>query len=61
MLELIWVTARGERMPVSKMETSHIENCIRKIERSRKGWRRDYLERLRLELYIRDNNLRGKT
>jgi hypothetical protein len=53
MLELVWVTKDGKRLLVSRMETSHIHNCIAKIERSRKGWRREYLERLKLELEIR--------
>lgn len=52
MLDRIWITARGERIPVSQMETSHIISCIRRIQR-KNGWRRQYLERLQLELNIR--------
>jgi hypothetical protein len=38
---------------VSDMEMSHLLNCIDKIRRSRRGWRREYLPRLELELTIR--------
>jgi hypothetical protein len=48
----VWFTARGQAIPIPEMETSHIVNCIRKIQRSR-SWRRDQLDRLQLELEIR--------
>lgn len=51
MLEMIWITREGRQIPVSRMTTSHIQNCIAKICRS--GWRQEYLERLRLEIEIR--------
>lgn len=41
---------------VSQMETSHINNCIRLIQKSiAKGtpWRVEYYDRLQLELEIR--------
>lgn len=47
-----WVTARGERLLISQMETRHIVNCIRLIQR-RGGWRRNKLPALQLELEIR--------
>lgn len=28
----IWTTARGDKIPLSKMETRHICNCIRLLE-----------------------------
>lgn len=48
----IWETADGQLIPISEMETSHIINCIRRIQRKR-NWRREYLDRLQLELEIR--------
>ena len=54
MLIRTWTTKDGERIPLNKMERSHIINCINKIQRSRKGWRKEWLEPLMLELEIRD-------
>jgi hypothetical protein len=48
----IWVTADKRHLRISQMEERHIRNCIALIRR-RKGWRKEYLERLELELYIR--------
>lgn len=48
----VWVTAKGQHILISNMQTSHIYNCINLIKR-RSGWRIDYLERLELELVIR--------
>ncbi len=59
MHDRIWETADGRLVPVSQMETSHIINCIRKIQRSRKGWRKEYLDRLLLEIEIR--NMRDRS
>lgn len=53
MLDRVWVCKDGRQLLVSQMETSHIEKCIAKILRSRKGWRRNFLERLQIELVIR--------
>lgn len=53
MLELIWTTKIGVRIPVSKMGTRHIVNCIRMIERSGFSWRSEYYARLQLELELR--------
>ena len=30
--EPIWTTAKGDKIPLSKMETRHIRNCIRLLE-----------------------------
>lgn len=53
MLVRTWICADGRAIPLNKMETSHIIRCISKIQRSRKGWRREWLEPLQLELEIR--------
>jgi hypothetical protein len=53
MLDGVWTTKDGQQYNVSAMETSHIRNCVAKIERSKTGWRREWLERLLLELEIR--------
>jgi hypothetical protein len=55
--DMVWITRDGRSYLVSQMTTSHIINCIRKIQRSQKGWRREYLERLKLELTIRSLGL----
>lgn len=49
----IWITRTGQRLPISQLDDDHLANCIAKIERSRRGWRREYLERLKLEQEIR--------
>ena len=53
MQDKIWVTKDGRQIPVRQMERSHILHAIARIERS-KNWRKEYLERLKLELVIRD-------
>lgn len=56
MQDKVWVTKRRERILVANMETRHIHNCIRMIQRSiARGlpWRVDYYDRLQLELEIR--------
>lgn len=58
MRDTVWVTREGEKILVSQMETRHIKNCIAMILRHR-YWRREYLDRLQLELLIRDMKLRG--
>jgi hypothetical protein len=55
MQDTVWVTKDGRRIPVRRMERRHLLNCIDKIQRSKKGWRREYLDRLVLELQIRDH------
>lgn len=56
MLEMIWVTREGKSYRIYDMETRHINNCIRMIQRSiarGRPWRVRYLARLELELEIR--------
>lgn len=53
MKDQVWITRDGQRLLVSQMTTSHINNAIAMIQRSNRGWRRSYLERLELELRIR--------
>jgi hypothetical protein len=48
----IWVCKDGRRIPVSALDDDHLQKCIDKIERSR-GWRKQYLPRLKLEQDIR--------
>lgn len=57
MQDTMWRCADGRQILVSQMETRHLANCINKILCSRNGWRRQYLERLQLELQIRALNL----
>jgi hypothetical protein len=49
----IWKCRDGREMKIGDMTDSHLANCIAKILRSRKGWRREYLDRLQLERVIR--------
>jgi hypothetical protein len=56
MQDKVWRCKDGRTLLVSQMDTRHINNCIRLIEYSiaiGKRWRVGYLERLRLELFIR--------
>jgi hypothetical protein len=59
MQDTVWECADGRTVLVSQMEYSHLLNCIAKIRRSRKGWRKEYLPRLELELTIREIKGRG--
>jgi hypothetical protein len=47
-----WETKNGTSIPVNQMSREHILNCINLIQQF--GWRIEWLERLELELYIRD-------
>jgi len=53
----VWRCRDGRRLLVSEMSDSHLVNAINLIRRSR-GWRRQYLDRLRLEIEIRQLGLR---
>ena len=55
----IWVARDGTKYSISKMQTSHIKNCIRMIQRSNYHWRPEYIEPLTQELKKRGehNNL----
>ena len=46
----IWIAKDGTKYLISKMQTSHIKNCIRMIQRSNYYWRPEYLEPLTQEL-----------
>ena len=51
-----WTTAADEFIPYGKMETSHLLNCKRMIER-KNGWRRDFLPYIEHELRLRGHNV----
>lgn len=51
----IWVAKDGTKYLISKMQTSHIKNCIKMIQRSNYYWRPEYLEPLTNELKLRQN------
>jgi hypothetical protein len=53
MYDRVWVCRDGRRILVSQMETRHIINCIRMIQRKWPWWRAEYLARLELELFAR--------
>jgi hypothetical protein len=55
MQDTIWVTKDGRHIWVRQMERSHLLNCIDKIQRSRRQWRKEYLLRLLLEIQIRNH------
>lgn len=52
----IWEAKDGTKFLISKMQTSHIKNCIRMIQRSNYYWRPEYLEPLTQELKRRQQN-----
>ena len=52
MQDTIWRCADGRLIPVRQMTDSHLHNCIRMIL-SKRSWRREYLDRLLLEVEIR--------
>jgi hypothetical protein len=49
----LWVCKDGKALRVKEMTDSHLANSIAKIQRSREGWRRKWLDRLLLEKEIR--------
>lgn len=54
--ELFWTTKDGTRIPISHMETSHLENCLRRMERLEakgKKWRTAYKRAMQVELVRR--------
>ena len=53
-----WVTRDGRILKIGEMEDEHIQNCIYMIT-ERKNWRRGYLARLRLELFMRELGIRS--
>lgn len=54
MFDPIWVCKDGRRLKISEMSTDHIGHAIRMIERNKRGWRKNMLARLNLELDIRN-------
>lgn len=46
--DVLWRTSDGREIEISKMDTSHIKNCINKIKKS--NWRVEYLPFLKEEL-----------
>lgn len=52
----IWIAKDGTKYLISEMQTSHIKNCIRMIQRSNYSWRPEYLEPLTQELEKRAQN-----
>ena len=62
MRDTVWVTRDGRAILVSDMSDSHLRNAIQMILRH-PDWRRRYLDRLQLEVTIRELGLRcrGKT
>jgi hypothetical protein len=53
MMDTLWRTRDGQLVLVSQMSDSHLHHSIAMILRSKKGWRREYLDRLLLEVTIR--------
>lgn len=52
MQDTIWICRDGRKVLVSQMSDRHLDNAIALVLRS-SGWRREYLDRLELELTIR--------
>lgn len=50
LIHKIWVTRDKVEIPINKMETSHIKNCIKCIEKSNFKWRPEYYKLLKQEL-----------
>lgn len=63
-MELMWLCRDGRQMRVSEMADGHLENAIAMVERSKVGWRMQYLPRMYLERGLRKLKRRayeGKT
>jgi hypothetical protein len=59
MQDTVWTCRGGRQLLVSQMEDRHLHNCIAMILRNR-NWRREYLDRLQLELLIRSIGSGGR-
>ena len=57
MYDPVWTCRDGRRVRIGEMTDSHLANCIAKIQRSPRGWRRWWLDRLLLEQQIRSMGL----
>jgi hypothetical protein len=55
MYDRIWKCRDGRELPVGRMSSRHIVHSIRLIRRT--GWRREFLDRLVLELEMRSQGL----
>lgn len=63
-MRLRWVCRDGRILHVGEMADSHLENAIAMVERSKSGWRMQFLPRLYLERGLRKLKRRpyeGKT
>lgn len=49
---LLWSTKDGRLLAIQEMETVHLYNSIRKIERT-PGWRQEFLEPMKAEFQKR--------
>lgn len=49
----LWITKDGRYLHVSEMETSHIENCIRMLERNNSPFKKYYIPMFENELRAR--------
>ena len=54
LIHKIWVTRNNVKIPINKMETTHIKNCIKCIERSNFKLRPEYYKLLKQELTRRN-------
>jgi hypothetical protein len=57
----IWETSSGSKVKIKDMNTQHILNSIKKIQReyvlNDKDWRREYLHILQEEVAVRNTKL----
>jgi hypothetical protein len=52
-----WLCKDGRIIAIEDMDTSHLTNCVAKIRRSSRGWRKQYLEPMVAELESRAQNM----
>lgn len=52
-MRLRWVCRDGRVLQIGEMADGHLENAIAMIERSKSGWRMQFLPRLYLERGLR--------
>lgn len=55
----LWKCANGNVVAIKDMTTSHIENCIKRMNRQR-GWRKEYYPLFQKELQRRSGNVSDK-
>ena len=56
-MHLGWTTARDTFIPYERMDTSHLLNCRRKIERDK--WRTEFLPYINNELKMRGHDCKS--